>query len=373
MDILDLGSEAAPSDASPWAATLEMIFATVQGPVPPAPMQLQVAHQARALVEEIVLAPLPEASPEAAWVAITYPSSVVLISGERSLVAQLQFGSVVTVDMSIPDQAAWSIVWDSPGADAESLLSGVLSGSAAASSARPAVRIGVFQGDRRAAETAFDQAGGWQDELDDRALIEDVNRRLEEAGRSFDEPGEGIGAAAGTPPAPGSVSGAGAGVAGVSGGVLAGAAAAVAGVAAAAIAREVAKKRAQTEPASSAAPTPPSPPHPPVSSLPVRWYYMQEARQEGPIEEPAIRQLAVQGIITADTLVWNESLPDWTTAARAGLVVAPQTGFPKPPPPPPPAAAPPGNPSLTTRPCPKCRAQVGARARFCTSCGHPIG
>ncbi|RPJ82228.1 MAG: DUF4339 domain-containing protein [Acidobacteria bacterium] len=330
-----------------------MIFATVQGPVPPAPMQLQIANQARSLVEQLALAPLQEAGTGAAWVAIVHPTSVVLVSGERSLVAQLQFGTVVTLDMAIPSQAAWSIVWDSPGAAAESLLSGVLSGgSLGPGAARPAVRIGGFQGDRRLAETSFDAAGGWQDDLDDRALNEEVNRRLEEAGRGAEPPEGGIGAAGGhvsVQSSPGAAAGV-SGASGISGGVLAGAAAAVAGVAAAAIAREVIKKRTEPEPPASS--TPP----PPVSTTPTvrEWYYMQGARQEGPVTEPVIRNLVAQGIVRADTMVWSESLTTWTTAAQAGL-----------------AAQPPVSANVSV--CPRCGRQTNPGARFCGSCGQPLG
>jgi hypothetical protein len=311
MDILDLGSEAVPGDASPWMTTLETIFATIQAPAPPAPLQLQVARQARALVEEIRLAPLQEAGPAAVWVAIVHPDSVTLLSGERSLVAQLELGSVVTLDLGIPDQAAWSVTWDSPGAATESLLSGVLSSTASARSAQPAVRIGIFRGDRRVAETAFDQAGGWQDELDDLRLTDEVNRRLEEAGRSLDPPGEGAGAAAVAPPsATAPVPASGSGTSGISGSVLAGAAAVAAGVAAAAIAREVSKKREQ----------PPSPSEP-----------------GGSFSSPS----------------------------------PPPPGAPPPPVTPPPPPAPPLE--QTVKACPQCGGQVRAGARFCRFCGHSVG
>ncbi|MFB3905597.1 MAG: zinc ribbon domain-containing protein [Acidobacteriota bacterium] len=273
MDILDPGSEVRLSDAGPWAPALEMIFAAVQGPVPPAPMQLELARQARSLVEEIVLAPLEEAAPAAGWVAAVQPSSVVLISGERSLVAQLQLGSVVTLDIAIPDQAAWSMVWSSPGADAESLLTGLVSPGFSPGPAGPAVRIGIFQGDRRVAETSFDEVGGWQDDLDDRALTDEVNRRLEEAGQGVQAPEEGAGPGAGpalpSPAPPASrAEGAGSGLAGVSGGALAGAAAAVAGVAAAALAREIVKKREQSTSAASPPPAPSRPTPPAAAAIP---------------------------------------------------------------------------------------------------------
>jgi hypothetical protein len=365
MDILDPGSEPVPSDAGPWAPTLEMIFATIQGPVPPAPMQLETARQARSLVEEIVLASLAEADSAAPWVAVVYPSSVAIMSGQRSLIAQLQLGSVVTLDMAVGNQAAWSIVWDSPGAAAESMLSGALSGGG--SLPRPAVRIGVFQGDRRVAETSFDQAGGWQDDLDDRPLTDEVNRRVEEAAQAAQTPEEGGGvgvvAGAGASSAPGVSTPGPSGVSsGLSAGVLAGAAAA-AGVAAAAIAREVAKRKAEPEPAR----TPPPPPVAPET--PARqWYYMQGSVQQGPVAEGSIRELAAQGTVTAATLVWNESLPNWTTAAQAGLTPHPAT--PKPPPPPP--VAPPPTAAAGKRVCPGCGADVKPGARFCRLCGHAL-
>lgn len=41
------------------------------------------------------------------------------------------------------------------------------------------------------------------------------------------------------------------------------------------------------------------------------WYYANEGKRVGPIDEAEFEALVETGIIIADTLVWNETLPKW--------------------------------------------------------------
>ncbi len=44
------------------------------------------------------------------------------------------------------------------------------------------------------------------------------------------------------------------------------------------------------------------------------WYYVDGGNQAGPVSFAQLRQLASQGRLQRDQLVWSEGLPDWTTA-----------------------------------------------------------
>lgn len=56
----------------------------------------------------------------------------------------------------------------------------------------------------------------------------------------------------------------------------------------------------------------------------MKWWYAKDERKEGPVEEAEIRALVESGVITPDSLVWNESLPTWTRARQVpGLFEAP--------------------------------------------------
>lgn len=41
------------------------------------------------------------------------------------------------------------------------------------------------------------------------------------------------------------------------------------------------------------------------------WYYANEGKRVGPVDEDEFEALVETGIIIADTLVWNETLPKW--------------------------------------------------------------
>lgn len=43
----------------------------------------------------------------------------------------------------------------------------------------------------------------------------------------------------------------------------------------------------------------------------MEWYYAEGDEQHGPVTESVLIGLVEQGIIRADTLVWNDSMTDW--------------------------------------------------------------
>jgi len=62
---------------------------------------------------------------------------------------------------------------------------------------------------------------------------------------------------------------------------------------------------------------------PPVESLPVapstepEWWYLDETRQQvGPLAETAIRGLRESGVLMDATLLWSESVEEWTPFAQ---------------------------------------------------------
>lgn len=77
------------------------------------------------------------------------------------------------------------------------------------------------------------------------------------------------------------------------------------------------------------------------------WYYADNGRQVGPVEESALDDLVKSGVVRDDTLVWREGLPNWQPhAAVRGVRVEPQ---------PIPAVIP-----------------VAAGTGFCSECGRPF-
>lgn len=49
------------------------------------------------------------------------------------------------------------------------------------------------------------------------------------------------------------------------------------------------------------------------------WYYSQEGKRIGPVNENSLKQLAGNGAINAKTLVWQSGMPDWTMAHQTDL------------------------------------------------------
>jgi uncharacterized membrane protein YhaH (DUF805 family) len=86
------------------------------------------------------------------------------------------------------------------------------------------------------------------------------------------------------------------------------------------------------------------------------WYYAQNNRREGPVEEPLFRDLIARGVVTPDMLVWTDGMEDW-----APLASSPATGFQK--------AQPPAlSPGLVASPTP-----VIFEARASGGPGRPMG
>jgi hypothetical protein len=50
------------------------------------------------------------------------------------------------------------------------------------------------------------------------------------------------------------------------------------------------------------------------------WYFNDGGRQEGPYTEAQLRDLIARTEVTADTLVWCQSMPGWAKAAEVGLM-----------------------------------------------------
>ena len=49
------------------------------------------------------------------------------------------------------------------------------------------------------------------------------------------------------------------------------------------------------------------------------WYYSQEGKRIGPVNENSLKQLAGSGAINGKTLVWQSGMPDWTIAHQTNL------------------------------------------------------
>jgi hypothetical protein len=48
----------------------------------------------------------------------------------------------------------------------------------------------------------------------------------------------------------------------------------------------------------------------------MNWYYAAEGQRVGPVDEDAIRQLAREGRLTPDTLVWHQGMEEWKRFAE---------------------------------------------------------
>jgi hypothetical protein len=99
--------------------------------------------------------------------------------------------------------------------------------------------------------------------------------------------------------------------------------------------------------------TPPPPPPPPPTPQPppameVAYYYIDAAgAQAGPVPVAVLTQLAGQGAISAQTMVWTEGMVAWApanTVPALATAFAPPPPLPPPPPPTPPAPNPPPPP-----------------------------
>jgi uncharacterized RDD family membrane protein YckC len=100
----------------------------------------------------------------------------------------------------------------------------------------------------------------------------------------------------------------------------------------------------------------------------MNWHYAENGRQIGPVTDGQLLELFQSGKITADTLVWHEGMPDWTTyhQATAGHPLSPE-------PPPMPANAPAPGPGEVV--CAECGRMFPAdetvrmgKASVCAAC-----
>jgi uncharacterized RDD family membrane protein YckC len=91
------------------------------------------------------------------------------------------------------------------------------------------------------------------------------------------------------------------------------------------------------------------------------WYYAERGQQKGPVDDAALEELARQGVVRDDTLVWKAGMPNWQPHAA---VRGPRVASPAPVPAP---NAPAG--SLAAQPAP---AQPAGDTRFCSECGRPF-
>src|SRR6516162_3514020 len=57
--------------------------------------------------------------------------------------------------------------------------------------------------------------------------------------------------------------------------------------------------------------------------MPGEWYYARNGNRQGPVPEDRLRELAAGGGLRPDDLVWQEGMPDWTSAGKVpGLMPA---------------------------------------------------
>ncbi len=64
--------------------------------------------------------------------------------------------------------------------------------------------------------------------------------------------------------------------------------------------------------------------------MPDRWFYLRDKRRHGPITVAKLKQMAKEGWLVAEDLVWCEELPDWTPASKIpGLFSKPRSKRPQ--------------------------------------------
>src|SRR5258708_21017701 len=60
------------------------------------------------------------------------------------------------------------------------------------------------------------------------------------------------------------------------------------------------------------------------------WYYLSGGQQNGPVTGTQLKSLAASGGLTADDLVWNQSMAEWAPAKRVKGLFAAHAVAPKP-------------------------------------------
>src|SRR5258708_848853 len=58
----------------------------------------------------------------------------------------------------------------------------------------------------------------------------------------------------------------------------------------------------------------------------MQWYYAIDKQRHGPISPAELEQLAAQGTIRGDSLVWCQGMTDWQPYAKAIAAMPPETG-----------------------------------------------
>jgi uncharacterized RDD family membrane protein YckC len=58
--------------------------------------------------------------------------------------------------------------------------------------------------------------------------------------------------------------------------------------------------------------------------LGMKWYYAEAGQQKGPVDDTSLDQLATQGVVRDDTLVWSEGMSGWQPHASVRGVRATQ-------------------------------------------------
>ncbi len=76
----------------------------------------------------------------------------------------------------------------------------------------------------------------------------------------------------------------------------------------------------------------------------MKWYYADQGQQKGPVEDPALDELVVAGVVRDDTLVWHEGMATWQKHSSVRG-----------------AAPPPAFPSA-----------AAGETRYCGECGRPF-
>lgn len=66
----------------------------------------------------------------------------------------------------------------------------------------------------------------------------------------------------------------------------------------------------------------------------MNWYYVEQGKQAGPVDEAQFAQLCASGQIREETLVWREGMPNWQPCrdVQPGLLPPPAPPLPPPPP-----------------------------------------
>jgi hypothetical protein len=58
-------------------------------------------------------------------------------------------------------------------------------------------------------------------------------------------------------------------------------------------------------------------------SMAAEWYFAKEDKKLGPVSNKGLRELALSGRITPETLLWREGLAEWIPASRVENLFAP--------------------------------------------------